>query len=187
MKVCSRCKISKNFEEFYRSKTSEDGYYGVCIECKHLVSNAWYETHKEKVCAASSARQKANPEKANAAMRVWRHANKEHVHQVKMSYAKRHPEVVAMHELRQRVRKYGWTVEEYQQMLESQGGVCAICGKTQTRIKKSGEVFQLAIDHDHKTGKVRGLLCDICNQLLGKIENNVGGLEKISNYLTEGT
>jgi hypothetical protein len=58
--------------------------------------------------------------------------------------------------------KYGMSVEEYDKMLEAQGGVCAICKGPSKR--KNG-LFD--VDHDHKTGKVRGLLCHGCNTGIG--------------------
>ena len=59
-------------------------------------------------------------------------------------------------------RKAGITMMEYDQMLKGQDGVCAICGETgSTR-------FSLAIDHDHATGDIRALLCNSCNQGLGR-------------------
>lgn len=61
-------------------------------------------------------------------------------------------------------RKYGITLAEYDQMLEEQHGVCAICGGADP----SGR--RLAVDHDHETGKVRGLLCTSCNTRLGFLE-----------------
>ena len=57
---------------------------------------------------------------------------------------------------------YGLTREKYDEMLLEQSGKCAICG---------GDV-DLEIDHDHETGKVRGLLCGNCNKALGLIKDN---------------
>lgn len=61
-------------------------------------------------------------------------------------------------------RKYGITVEQYNEMLRNQNGTCKICN----RACKTGKF--LAVDHCHKTGKVRGLLCALCNTNLGRIE-----------------
>lgn len=67
-----------------------------------------------------------------------------------------------------RLRKYGITEDEYQSLFNKQGGVCAICGGVpDTRWK------MLAVDHDHQTGKVRGLLCMVCNTMLGRLENRL--------------
>ena len=65
-----------------------------------------------------------------------------------------------------RLKKFGITESEYEEMLSSQGGKCAICGGgPDTRWK------MLAVDHDHTTGKVRGLLCMVCNTTLGRVES----------------
>ena len=62
-------------------------------------------------------------------------------------------------------QKYGLTPEEYNRMFENQSGCCAICKKHQSEFKR-----RLAVDHDHGTGQVRGLLCGACNVLLGSME-----------------
>lgn len=59
-------------------------------------------------------------------------------------------------------QKYGITLGDYNRMLESQGGGCAICGESPKKGKKL-----LAVDHNHKTGEVRGLLCGRCNAMIG--------------------
>lgn len=69
-------------------------------------------------------------------------------------------------------RRFGITLAEYNAILERQGGVCAICGSPPTRRnrRKGGQrvfVARLVADHDHVTGKVRGLLCSNCNTGLG--------------------
>lgn len=69
--------------------------------------------------------------------------------------------------LRHIKRSYGVTLEQYDQMCEQQGGVCAICGSVDPNGRR------LAVDHDHKTGKVRGLLCSRCNLGAGFIEDDV--------------
>jgi hypothetical protein len=69
--------------------------------------------------------------------------------------------------LRYLKRRYGITIEQYDTMVEKQGGLCAICGKP-----PNGRWKRLAVDHCHKTGKVRGLLCHACNVLLGHAEDN---------------
>lgn len=68
----------------------------------------------------------------------------------------------------------------YQYMLENQNGVCAIC----SNVDKSGRA--LAIDHDHKTGFVRGLLCGSCNRGLGLFRDNPEILLKAAKYLSYG-
>jgi hypothetical protein len=60
------------------------------------------------------------------------------------------------------LNKYGMSLEAYNDMLESQGGSCAICKTAAGKFQKS-----LCVDHDHETGEVRGLLCNSCNWGLG--------------------
>jgi len=69
----------------------------------------------------------------------------------------------------------GMTVSRYEEILESQNGVCAICGKP-------GINRRLAVDHNHKTGQIRGLLCVFCNVLVGYVEERTL-LRKIETYL----
>jgi hypothetical protein len=77
-------------------------------------------------------------------------------------------------------RKYGITYEDYETMLANQGGGCAICGTT-TPLK--GKRF-LNVDHDHSTGKVRGVLCQPCNTGLGKLQDSTELLQKAIAYLS---
>lgn len=74
--------------------------------------------------------------------------------------------------------KYGLTLEQYEQMLVKQGGVCAICGTD----KNSGG-HMLVVDHDHETEKVRGLLCHKCNRAIGLLGDNIDLLKRAAEYL----
>ena len=71
--------------------------------------------------------------------------------------------------------KYKCTVEELKKLVEDSGEVCAICGEFTT--------MYLAIDHDHSTGKVRGLLCTRCNTGLGLFKENIDRLRSAILYL----
>lgn len=79
-------------------------------------------------------------------------------------------------------RKFGITPADYDRMLVEQGGVCAICGQEET-FELKGAKHSLAVDHCHKTGKIRGLLCRNCNQALGLAKDNVTILESAIKYL----
>lgn len=72
-----------------------------------------------------------------------------------------------------------FTTEQYDLMLQSQQGVCAICSKPEVYSN-----FRLAVDHDHKTGRVRGLLCALCNAvILRTVEHHSDLLDRAKNYL----
>lgn len=76
---------------------------------------------------------------------------------------------------------YGLSVEKYNELLKQQRGRCAICGVVATR--KNTRWGGLNIDHDHKTGKVRGLLCTACNGGLGFFHDNIEKMLKAIEYL----
>lgn len=72
--------------------------------------------------------------------------------------------------------RYGLSAEMYNALLATQGGGCAICGQTKTRRR-------LDVDHNHITGKVRGLLCGKCNRAISQAEDNPERLMRMADYL----
>jgi hypothetical protein len=80
-------------------------------------------------------------------------------------------------------RRYGITWEEYTELLTKQGGGCSICGST----KGSKKAALLFVDHDHKTGKVRGLLCIRCNYMLGYSRDSIANLRRGIQYLEKAS
>ena len=76
------------------------------------------------------------------------------------------------------IKKYGITIEDWQAMFEAQLGCCLICGTHQSKLKK-----RLSIDHNHGTGKVRGLLCNNCNRALGLFGDSVNNIKGALDYL----
>jgi hypothetical protein len=84
-------------------------------------------------------------------------------------------------------KRFGINLEQYNQLLEAQNGVCAICEQEETRTQRNGNISALAVDHDHKTGKVRGLLCSGCNVSLGRFKDNQTLLQNALNYLQRKT
>ncbi len=79
-----------------------------------------------------------------------------------------------------RLEKYGLTYEQYVNMCAAQGGKCAICKRVPVG---NGNMSVLQVDHDHVTGKVRGLLCQHCNTGLGKFGDRVDVLIAAVQYL----
>ena len=77
---------------------------------------------------------------------------------------------------------YGISLDQYDKMFQEQNGVCAICGKKETSINQYG-VKRLAVDHDHKTGKIRGLLCFKCNVIIGHLGEDWVLTKKITEYI----
>jgi hypothetical protein len=116
----------------------------------------YYEKHKDVHQARCKDWQKRNREKHLAYRREWNKKNVDRFWGYRLK------------------QLYGISVEEYKALFEKQEGRCAICGK-----KPKG---RLHVDHDHKTGKVRGLLCPVCNLRIGTLET-FGLVEKSIAYL----
>jgi len=77
---------------------------------------------------------------------------------------------------------HGITEVDFEIMFKEQNGVCAICCQPEIA-KFNGKIQHLAVDHDHVTGIVRGLLCLNCNHVLGKAKDNPEILRKAADYL----
>jgi hypothetical protein len=75
------------------------------------------------------------------------------------------------------------TDAEYTALLASQGGVCAICGTDDPGRGNGGQRRYFSIDHDHLTGRVRGLLCDRCDRVLGRMDDSPELLRKAAKYI----
>jgi hypothetical protein len=115
---------------------------------------------KAKAAAHRKARYERDKELENARTRAWKAAN---------------PERAAAH---LRKCKTGWTDEQYRAKLAEQDGRCGICRADRC---SSGKTF--AADHDHTTGKPRGVLCGKCNKGLGLLGDNAEGLRRAFAYL----
>ena len=80
------------------------------------------------------------------------------------------------------MRRYGITLEQYDSMLTAQDGRCAVCKKHHTEFK-----INLAVDHDHKTGEVYGLLCTYCNQRFIGRDRDPQKYRNAAEFLDKGT
>jgi len=83
----------------------------------------------------------------------------------------------------QQLQRQGCSDKLYQELLAAQDGRCAICGATRGHRSRYDKVCRLAVDHDHRTGKVRGLLCNNCNRGLGRFKESIKNLESAVRYL----
>jgi hypothetical protein len=115
-----------------------------------------------------------NPESVNASKRKHRAANPEQYRETVRKWRQRHPDMVVDHALR---KNHGITLEEWDRILESQGGHCAVCDR---RCEDDGR--RLSVDHDHATGKIRGILCSRHNIALGQCEDESAQLAALAAY-----
>ena len=119
----------------------------------------------EKRRAYSAAYYDKNREKLCTQQGVYRAANKDRIKKYDKQY--------------QRKRKYGITSDEFVALLEKQKGCCAICCK----VLEEGR--DTHVDHDHKTGKVRGILCRDCNLGIGLLSDSLTLLCRAISYLKQ--
>jgi hypothetical protein len=187
LKRCRDCKIEKNLEEFPPSKKNRDGRSSYCRPCMQVRSRASYRKRMgERGRTVAEARvvpegrrwcpdcQTAKPleefprNKNNA---LGRGGYCKPCHNAR-SHATRQRLYGGGREYHLRAR-YGIGQAEVDRMLEAQGHVCAVCRKTNPE----------HVDHDHATGKVRGMLCFNCNQALGNARDNVRVLQGLARYL----
>lgn len=158
-KKCSKCKQELPLDAFYLKRKTDDptkrrNRHGYCKECTKANVIEWQKKYKDRANAKNNRWKKENPDKVYAYNCLWQKLDKE-----------KHPEKWSRRWLRKDVKKYGITLEQYEQMVASQSNLCAICRKPPHNTKT-----RLTIDHDHNTGKVRGLLCGSCNWAIERLD-----------------
>ena len=77
--------------------------------------------------------------------------------------------------------KFGLTVADYNQLYRD--AECWVCGATESVV--AGKPARLVVDHDHQTGKIRGILCHYCNMAVGLGEDNPAMLRRMADYLED--
>ncbi len=83
-----------------------------------------------------------------------------------------------------RLKRFGLTPEDFAALFASQNGVCAICGRPESKLDfRSGVVQSLSVDHCHQTGLTRGLLCNTCNRGIGYFQDSPERLQAAIRYL----
>jgi uncharacterized metal-binding protein len=143
----------------------------VCSKCKQ--SKALAEFYKKKT--AKDGLNSHCMDCVDSYSRNHYRNNKEKVLSRSNAWAKSHPVSRKFTRLK---NLYGVTREQYDKIFEVQAGCCKLCGISQTELKKT-----LVIDHNHKTGRIRGLLCNPCNAALGLFKENAETLKKAVEYV----
>jgi len=165
-KRCTKCGEIRDISFFH--KQTKDGMKrrSVCRICQTKEHREW--THREDI------KPKLLAYKRN------RYANvpgeKERIAIAGKVYRDNNPEKLRSFELK---RRYGISAEEYDDLYKYQNGLCAICGKAEDERK------WLSVDHNHKSGNIRGLLCVKCNTGIGALRDDVDVLKKAILYLEE--
>ena len=181
----------KIYNKQYREKNKEK-----IAEKRKEYSKKHYRKHKEAI----NKRHKENYNKSKNKINIKQKKRRDNLTEeqiiLKRDYQKNwyknnldkikkdsfNPIKIQIRKNRELIRDFNITLEEYNQLLLSQNGVCAICGEPETSTNR-GKIKCLSVDHDHETGKIRGLLCQKCNQGLGNFKDSLELIEKTKQYL----
>jgi hypothetical protein len=159
VKTCNACNQTKALSDFYANPSGRKGTRPECKECTKVRRKRWYLANREREIQRVMAWQRDHPEMVRNVMNAFRAAGKK-----KVSDRKSHLK-----------RKYGLTLEKFDALLASQGGVCPICGRPDPD----------NVDHDHVTGKVRGILCWNCNVAIGQFAADIDRFVAAAAYLDQ--
>lgn len=186
-KRCTKCGEKKPLSEFAKSLKNKDGLQYYCKEC----TKKYRRVHKTKKVEYNKNHHQIHKTKINKRQKKYYQINKTEIIKQKKKYRQSHKVEIAerakkyaktdkrklSHRKQKLKYKFNMTLEQYDKIFENQNGVCAICDG----INKSGR--RLSVDHNHKTGKIRALLCDHCNHLLGQAKENIIILQSAIDYL----
>lgn len=159
-KTCTQCGETKDLSQFHYRKQRSQ-YYKHCKQCHRKMSNKW---HKD------------NPERSKGLREANYKRVKEESPETLQNYALWH--------------QHGITLDDYQEMLDEQGGVCKICGSPDPKMG-GDKVARFVVEHDHSCcpgqrtcgSCIRGLTCHPCNRLLGQAKDDPEILIKAAAYL----
>jgi hypothetical protein len=170
-KQCRRCNKTKPLSEYHKHKQMRDGHINVCRDCRSTYCYGWKNENRQVVKTKKAKYHFERKDDINKLRREDRKANPSKYKEQNLRYF------------------YGITISDYNKMLDEQKGVCRICKNPELSKHKNGKIRDLAVDHDHKTKKIRGLLCSMCNMGLGKFRENTeylkGAIEYIKNHSGE--
>ena len=93
------------------------------------------------------------------------------------------PEFAERNRLRQLFRLYGLDPDQAHTLFDAFYHRCAICGEPETAVSRTGRPKSISVDHDHDTGRIRGVLCDRCNRALWYLRDNPDLLRRAADYL----
>lgn len=162
-RICNCCKSWKPIEQYTKSKTGHMGLSAVCKDCENEKARIRYA---EKDILSRRKGQKS----------VY---DRERRKRLRAEGKLKKPDPEAQREQAMK-RKYGITIKDYEAMVKAQNNECAICFAPGEQ-ERNGK---LVIDHCHASGKVRGLLCNKCNLLLGHANDTIERLERAILYLS---
>lgn len=201
-KLCTGCKREVILSEFPSNGSGRR--HTKCKECRAIQNREYRrihireleekrrnryhqnpETKKRVLASARKAYAKRDKEKCAAQRRVWHAANKDSCNARQREWCRQNPQKVLAKYIK---GKYGLTLDDLQRMIDDQGGRCAACREESVALAmcsvgKGVGSSNTAIDHDHATNQVRGLLCKRCNTAIGFLKDSPLRAERVAVYL----
>lgn len=141
-----------------------------------MASREYYEANKELIKARARQWKLDNPEKVKASQR--RYSQTPERREMRRAYYHANKAKAAARQRYELKKLYGLTRAAYESMLDAQGGLCRICCRP---------MAPPAVDHDHETGEVRGLLCRPCNTAIGLLGDSPQMLARAIEYLNSSS
>ena len=171
-KVCKTCGMEKSVLEFnlHHNVWTASKYRGQCKICQRSARNRPKEKARGKIYREEHAEEIRRKKKEYL-------SNPENIEKSR-AYAREYHRKNPQRQRDRLFKKYGITAQQYDEMLLSQNGGCAICGK-----EKNGKKMNFVIDHNHLTGNVRALLCTQCNAGIGNFMDSPSLLRQAATYL----
>jgi NAD+--asparagine ADP-ribosyltransferase len=163
-KTCPQCKTEKPHSEYHFDKHTKSKLSCYCKSCK----SAYINKNRDKILELKRKHYLINKERRIKMAKEWQKNNKD-----------KYTKITKNSSLK---RNYGISLDDYNNLLLKQNNKCVIC-----QIDANSLAYKLAVDHNHLTKKVRGLLCHNCNRALGglKVDSNPENIIRALNYLSE--
>jgi hypothetical protein len=178
MRICNKCNVEKSLDDFHKNKNLKEGRCYTCKPCALSLVKAWSLTEKGKEKAKAAKKKYSSTEHGKAKNKAYNKLPKTREKARKRRSFVRSLPGGKFPEFKNRIfREYGLSVRDWAKMYLEQNSRCAACGDFLLFDKSTH------IDHDHVSGKVRGLLCHVCNLAIGLAKDSPEKLRGMADYL----
>ena len=177
-RTCTTCDTFKEWSDFYPLKRGKNGRQSRCRTCSIKATTQWRQSNPEQVREYDRRWRRENRTKRLESERRLIQNRNEHPENYAKTWRQKNPE-----KAKELSRIHSWksaniniTYDEYLHLKKIQDNKCAICNSLPS-------TKELAVDHNHTTGSIRGLLCDRCNKCLGLFKDDSNLLHNAFSYL----
>lgn len=179
-KTCTKCGATKALDEFGPSPRGSFGRRSDCRECHRKKLREFRAANRDHLAEQRRGYYDADPEKHRRRAKDNHRRNPAAHYARVVEWKKKNPEKARRVAKNASLRRYGITVDQWDEMFAAQNGVCAICLRPPSG---RGPNRFLNVDHCHATGAVRGLLCSLCNVALGRLRDDPAVVRRAAEYL----